>query len=521
MGAGQHAANNGAFSPISHNPLGTMTDTSHNTPTQEFLELNTLLHNLPGMVYRSRKGDTRNFEFVSKGCFELTGYRSRRLLSDKSLFYNEIVHPDDRQRVHAMTHFKAGGPKKYDVNYRIITHGGKVKWVRDIGQRLDHPKNSTLFEGYISDISNLKLSEEVIRKQVQRFESLRKIDIAITSSFDLRVTLEVLLDQVASQLKVDGADVLVCNHTTQSLNFAAGWGLRSPARTGSQFRYIDHPASEAILECTNVHIADISHSNFPLSKIPYLEENNFITYHATPLVARGRVKGLLEVFFRKPFNPGEEWLRFMDALAGQAAIAIDNASLFNELHHANNELSMAFDLILERWGKALEIRGKEPEGHSQRLAEQTVHLAKQMGLNQDELVHIRRGAVLHDIGMMSIPDDILFKSGPLTPKEWQIMREHPNEAFRLLSPIGFLRPAIDIPYCHHERWDGAGYPRGLKGEQIPLAARIFAVVDVWDALISNRPFRAAWSRNEAISYLRGQKGKLFEPGVVETFVKFI
>ncbi|MEW5829084.1 MAG: HD-GYP domain-containing protein, partial [Chloroflexota bacterium] len=179
------------------------------------------------------------------------------------------------------------------------------------------------------------------------------------------------------------------------------------------------------------------------------------------------------------------------------------------------------DSTLEGWGRALELRDKETQGHTRRVTDLTVRLARLIGVPDQELVHIRRGVLLHDIGKMGIPDNILNKPGELTEEEWEIMRQHPRYAHDLITPISYLRSAEDIPYCHHEKWDGSGYPRGLKGYDIPLAARIFAVIDVWDALTSDRPYRGAWSREQAIQYLRDESGKHFDPVIVEQFLKMI
>lgn len=194
-----------------------------------------------------------------------------------------------------------------------------------------------------------------------------------------------------------------------------------------------------------------------------------------------------------------------------------------ELHlkQAKDELAQAYDATLEGWVRALDLRDHETEGHSQRVTELTVRLSQEIGINGEALEHIRRGALLHDIGKMGIPDSILLKPGPLTDEEWAIMRKHPVYAYEWLSPIAYLRPAMDIPYCHHEKWSGMGYPRGLKGEEIPLAARIFAVVDVWDALSHERPYHDAWPRQKVLEHIQAQSGKHFDPLIVETFLKII
>lgn len=190
-----------------------------------------------------------------------------------------------------------------------------------------------------------------------------------------------------------------------------------------------------------------------------------------------------------------------------------------ELEAANDELALAYDTTLEGWSRALDLRDKETEGHTQRVAELTVRLARALGVHEAELVHIRRGALLHDIGKMGIPDGVLLKPGPLSSEEWEIMRKHPVYAYELLAPISYLSPILDIPYYHHEKWDGSGYPRGLRGEQIPLAVRIFAVVDVWDALRSDRPYRDAWPKDQALQYIKEQAGRHFDPQVVDMFLR--
>jgi hypothetical protein len=192
-----------------------------------------------------------------------------------------------------------------------------------------------------------------------------------------------------------------------------------------------------------------------------------------------------------------------------------------ELASANAELSRAYEATIEGWARALDLRDKETEGHSRRVTEMTMALARTMGFGPKELEHVRRGALLHDIGKMGIPDSILLKPGPLTDEERAIMQRHPLYAFDWLSPITFLHPALDIPYCHHERWDGTGYPRGLAGDDIPLAARIFAAVDIWDALSNDRPYRGAWPPEQTVAHIRSLAGSHLEPRVVDAFLQVI
>ncbi|MBM3152519.1 MAG: HD domain-containing protein [Chloroflexi bacterium] len=198
-----------------------------------------------------------------------------------------------------------------------------------------------------------------------------------------------------------------------------------------------------------------------------------------------------------------------------------NDELEERVDQRTMELAEAYDTTLEGWAKALELRDEETEGHSRRVTEMTMFLAVAFNVPSDQVVHIRRGAILHDIGKMGIPDEILRKSSALSKEEHDIILQHPVIAHNLLSGIPFLHKAMEIPYCHHEKWDGKGYPRGLKGEEIPFAARIFSVVDVWDAIQSDRPYKKAWTRSQALDYLREQAGRSFDPDVVRVFIELV
>jgi PAS domain S-box-containing protein/putative nucleotidyltransferase with HDIG domain len=189
-----------------------------------------------------------------------------------------------------------------------------------------------------------------------------------------------------------------------------------------------------------------------------------------------------------------------------------------DLQRAHRDLAEAYEATIEGWSRVLDLRDKETEGHTQRVTEMTTRLARALGVSEEEILHLRRGALLHDIGKMAIPDQILQKPGPLDEGEWKEMRRHPEYAYQMLYPIAYLRPALDIPYCHHEHWDGSGYPRGLIGEQIPLSARIFAIVDVWDALLSNRPYRKGCTEESVLEYIKKHAGVYFDPRLVQAFL---
>jgi PAS domain S-box-containing protein/putative nucleotidyltransferase with HDIG domain len=355
-------------------------------------------------------------------------------------------------------------------------------------------------------------------KQVERLTALHDVDAAIGSSFDLRTMLEIIIDHVVKQLDVDAASILLYNPFSQTLDFSIGRGFRTAISQGLKIKLGQSLAGKASLNNQMTTITDIREAG----QVPkHFHQEGFLSYFNVPLNAKGQIKGILEVFLRKPYFPAPDWLEFLSSLGGQTAIAIDNAQLFSNLQRSNIELEMAYDTTLEGWGKALEIRDQETEGHTQRVTEMTLRIARKLGFDGEDLVQIRRGAFLHDIGKMGIPDEILRKPGTLTDQEWVIMRKHVDYAYTLLSPIEYLQKALDIPYCHHERWNGNGYPRGLKKEEIPTPARIFAVIDVWDALLSDRPYRGAWARDKVIKYINEQAGIQFDPEIVKVFMEMV
>lgn len=363
-----------------------------------------------------------------------------------------------------------------------------------------------------------KQAEGLIRRQLTHLSALRKIDAAIADNLDLQLTLDILLDHVTHLLAVDAADVLQLKPHTQSLVCISGYGSGSSNRQASRLSRSAGLAERVVNERRMI-FSDLIKEKQSLDQAKWLADEGFVAYLGLPLIAKGEIKGVLEIFNRTALDPDPEWLNFLTTSGGQAAIAIHNNELLRDLKSMNLELSHAYETTIEGWSRALDLRDKETEGHSRRVTEMTLLIARAMGMSEEELAHVRYGALLHDIGKMGVPDHILLKPGPLSEGEWEIMRRHPTYAYELLYPISYLHPALDIPYCHHEKWDGTGYPRGLKGEEIPLAARIFALVDVWDALLSDRPYRQAWSEEKATEYIREQTGEHFDPRVVELFLQ--
>ncbi|MDQ2691028.1 MAG: PAS domain S-box protein [Chloroflexota bacterium] len=402
------------------------------------------------------------------------------------------------------------------------TKKGKLVYVEENAIALTDERGR--ISGYVSvnrDITERKLAEIQIQKQVEQLSAMRNIDQAIMSNIDLHFTLNVITSEVSTQLQVDAVDILLLDAETGMLEYASGTGFRTPTIQTSRVPIGKSHAGRVARNGRMIKIDNLEEATQdPLFAALFAKEH-FAFYCGVPLIAKGKTKGVLEVFHRASRQPERDWLDFLSLLAGQAAIAIDNATLFENLQQTNEELVRAYDTTIEGWSRALDLRDRETEGHTRRVTEMTLTLADSFGFGQQDLVHMRRGALLHDIGKMGVPDSILLKPGSLSPVEWTIMRQHPQYAYELLRPIIFLVHSLDIPYCHHEKWDGSGYPRGLRGEETPLAARLFAVVDVWDALISDRPYRPAWSRDQALTYIRDQSGHHFDPQVVEAFFEFV
>lgn len=371
------------------------------------------------------------------------------------------------------------------------------------------------------DVTSCHETESRLRRQMQQLSALRSIDLAIASGLDLNLLLSMLLEQVAGLLGIDAASILLLSPKTNMLEFVSGRGFRSDILRHTRLKLGEGCAGRVALERRLINVPDLESNRMDFARSPLFAGENFITYYGVPLMAKGRVLGVLEIFQRSPLNPDDDWLNFLKTIAGQAAIAIDNAMMFKELQISNIELNLAYDATIEGLSRALDLRDKETEEHTRRVTEITLKLASALGVDETEMIHIRRGAILHDIGKVAIPDRILFKRGPLVDEEWKVMRQHPDIAVQLLSPVTYLTPAMDIPHWHHEKWDGTGYPDQLKGEQIPFSARLFAFADVYDALTSNRPYRPAWRKQDAIQYIGEQSGRHFDPQITPTFMELV
>lgn len=353
-----------------------------------------------------------------------------------------------------------------------------------------------------------------LHRMLQKMERLMEINITLNSTLELGQVLDLIIAKAVEMLECEAGSILLYNKEKDCLYFSASTSSDSKKLAEIPVPLTDSLAgaifSKNIPLIVNNVDKDIRHNSSVAAQVNF-RTNSLL---GVPMRIQNRVTGVLEALNKRQGTFTEEDVKILTAIASQAAVAIENAQLVQALQDS-------YDSTLEGWAAALDLRDKETEGHSQRVTVLTVQLAQAIGVSQDALTYLRQGALLHDIGKMAVPDSILHKQGPLTEQEKAVMRQHPLNAYNMLYPIAYLRSALDIPYCHHEKWDGSGYPRGLKGEEIPLAARIFTIIDVWDALRSNRPYREAWSEKKTIAYIQKQAGKSFDPKIVKNFVDVI
>ncbi|MBI1728996.1 HD domain-containing protein [Candidatus Acetothermia bacterium] len=357
-------------------------------------------------------------------------------------------------------------------------------------------------------------AEAKLQKQSEQSKALVQTASVINSTLNLQEVLQAICTTTARVLNVPAVTISLVDPQHDELRLKASYGL--PDELVQALGPISRKTLEEFSKTfgTTAIVPDIQElKDLPNAEI--YQKMNLRTTVGTRMMHEGALLGRLNIAtIGEVRDFGADELEMLEGLADQAAIAISNATLFEGI-------KQAYDATLEGWVKALDLRDRATKGHTLRVTGMTIRLARAMGVSEPDLVNIRRGALLHDIGKIGIPDSILGKKESLTPEEWEMMHKHPEFARTMLESIEYLRPAIEIPYGHHERWDGSGYPRGLRGEEISLAARIFAVVDVWDALLSDRPYRKRWAQAEVLKHLQQESGRQFDPKVVESFLHIV
>lgn len=378
----------------------------------------------------------------------------------------------------------------------------------------------------IRDLTQLSISltklkdstSQHLQTHERQLGALVGLGSVINSSLGLKRVLAEVMDRLIALMSAERG-FLMLRESDGSLSVQVARGINQEDIAKDKFN-ISNTVIKRVVETGEVILTTNAQDDPRFGQQLSVAAYHLLSILCAPLKLKDDLIGVIYVDNR--IHSGifqQSDFELISAFANQAAVAINNAQLFDDLQDSNEELQIAYQATLEGWVRALDLRDKETEGHTIRVTALTQKLSKSMNINDDDLIHITRGALLHDIGKMAIPDGILLKPSKLSDDERKLVEKHPVYAFEMLSPIKFLLPALDIPYCHHEKWDGSGYPRGLKGEEIPFAARIFAVADVWDALVSDRPYRKGIEPAEIREHIRKDSGLHFDPKVVDAFLK--
>ncbi len=407
--------------------------------------------------------------------------------------------------------------KKYQ-DFSILTPKKKRIWYDASFGFMEEDEKKERVIVIAKDITQQRMDNEIIQQRNKEIRTLYEINRSISSSLDLEKIYDAFYEGIIEIIPCDELTIFSYSPEEQMIH-TDYYRWSGDKRKINELPVISKQEKDYALlfqvvsEGNPIEITTARNLTTTLNK-SQASGSGFLI----PIVLENSVIGIIEIFCTQPDAFRIEELHILQALAAQIAVASNNAKLYKELQSSNKNLQQAYDKTLEGWNMALQMREKETAGHTRRVAELTMQLADKMGMSEDEKIHIWRGALLHDIGKLVIPDHILHKPGPLDEQEWEIIRNHPVYAYEWLNPIEYLRPALDIPYSHHEHWDGSGYPQGLSGEDIPLFARMFAVVDVYDALTSDRPYRKAWSHAKTIAYIKKQAGSQFDPHIVGVFL---
>jgi PAS domain S-box-containing protein len=415
-----------------------------------------------------------------------------------------------------------GSVNSLHYEFTALDKGGQEIYV-EVSSSAFLYRGGTAIQVTLRDVTDRKRAEKAEHEQRILAEALRDTASALNSTLNFDELMERILSNLGKVVFHDSSNIMLINDDNETAQFVAARGYKEED-------------SQKWLQSGIVHLTDVPnlYTMYLTGKsmaVPDTASNpewvvfprsSWIrSYTGAPIKVKDRVIGFLNLNSPIPGFFNDEMAAHLQAFADQAGVALNNARLLQDLRKSNLELLNAYETTLQGWSKALELRDYGTEGHTLRVLDMTVKLAKKLGITDPELTHIRHGCLLHDIGKIGIPDSILTKAGPLTEEEWEIMRRHPVYAYEILSPIPYLAPSLDIPYYHHEWWDGSGYPQGLKGKQIPLVARIFSIVDVWDGLRENRPYRQGMPESEVVEYLQGQSGIQFDPEIVRAFVKLL
>ena len=357
----------------------------------------------------------------------------------------------------------------------------------------------------------------------KELSTLLKVSSALASTLELAEVLQLAIESAVDLIDLETGAIYILENEALYLGATTP---PLPEQFPEELRLAqldDHPhVQETISTQAPVYLKDTRVASLSPAERIVVDSRHLISILYFPLLLKEKSIGAFIVGTTDKIRQfAEKEIELCNILSYQVSLAVANAQLYTKAQQAIVDLTEAYDATLEGWSRVLDMRDHVTDEHTHRVADLTVALASKMDFPESELGNVRRGALLHDIGKMGIPDAILQKPDVLTEAEWKIMKKHPELAYQFLSHISYLQPALDIPLCHHEKWDGTGYPRKLKGEEIPLSARIFAIIDVYDALTSDRPYRKAWEKEDALAYIREQSGKHFFPEVVDLFLEML
>lgn len=481
-------------------------------------EYRTLVEQLPAIIYTQAIEEPNPIVYVSPQIEALLGYAPAEWLAAPDLCL-QLIHPDDYKRVVEENSRTNQTGEPFNTEYRLCLRDGRTVWVQDQAVLIrDGAGRPRFWQGVILDITERKLAEDALRRRASELESLVHVASTLRKAQTRGAMLPLLIDMAASLFQADSGALFL--REEPGLILAATYG-DNHLLIGQEEAIGDDVCWQAALRGQSFFMTDFAASGSEsLGKLGRKILSGMLSCVCVPLKAADDIIGVLLLAFGDSRALSRDEIRLLSGIAEMAGAAIHRVTLHEATQHYAAQLVLAYDTTLDGWARALELRDEATEGHTRRVTELTLRLARALGIaDEAQLANIRRGAILHDIGKVGVPDSILLKPGPLTDSEREMMRNHPRYAYTMLSPIEFLRPALDIPRYHHEKWDGSGYPFGLKGEQTPLAARIFAVADVWDAITSDRPYRTGWLEEKARAYLQEEAGRHFDPNVVEVFLR--
>jgi GAF domain-containing protein len=509
-----------------------------NTQTPRSNFLSSIADNLNVVLFRYRVTPAPGFDYLNSAISIMTGYPLLEFLEDFDLL-KKIIVPGDQNRFKQILNDSTDG----SAVIRIICHDGVIKpfdfhyvhVINLVGQIL--AVEGTIHSRLMEPVHEEGEKEVSINERIQyfadRLKTASNIGMTLAEKLSLQDIYTLLSDSIMGLFpNLRMITIARYYHKTQLLECVSAV-IENKSVDVSQFPplALEPPGkgtqSEAVHTRKPVIIPDLVARQKQLSKIVLVDndgkDQGTVPQSAlcVPMLSKGDVLGVIQMQSPVLNQFSEEDAEMLSIVANTAAVAIQNATLVENLKNSRIAIQEAYDATLEGLSRALEMRDLETEGHTRRVAELTLNFGRRLNLDERQLVDLWRGAFLHDIGKIGVPDAILRKPGTLNKEEWEEMRKHAEYGYRILADVPFLQNSLVVPRYHHEKWDGTGYPFGLKGEEIPLSARIFAIVDVWDALLSDRPYRKAWSREDTLAYIRDAAGTHFEPRLVPKFLQMI